>query len=210
MKIVLFSDIHANQTTHIPPCDILIFCGDFSYQGRIEETIAFLNWFEQQPAKHRIFISGNHDFLGYQNPGLFRSLVKERKNIYYLEDSGIEIKGLKIWGLPWTPIFNEWAFMLADESPAMEQRMSVIPTGLDLLISHGPPYGVLDRTVDGEFAGGKSLTQAILDKKPKYVVCGHIHEAYGTSVLGDSIIINCSVLNERYYMVNIPVIITLP
>ena len=100
-KFTAISDTH-NQHSKviIEPTDVLLHAGDYTSIGRIHEVKDFLEWFSIQPAKHKIFISGNHDFLDYETPSLFKEILKEYPNIIYLRDELIEIEGISIWGVP--------------------------------------------------------------------------------------------------------------
>lgn len=207
-RLVIISDPHMNFPEDLPDGDILVICGDYSYRGTIEETNTFNDWLTDQPHATKLFIAGNHDFIFQNNSKLAKSLITA-PGAFYLEDSGIEIKGLKIHGTPWTPTFFDWAFMLDDLSKEMEKKMSKIPEGLDLLISHGPPKGLLDLTTGGDRAGSQSLLNAIERAKPKNVVFGHIHEGYGKTEYNGIKIYNCSILNERYRRTNAPLVLDL-
>lgn len=210
MKIIAISDTHTrHREIMIPDCDILIHAGDYTSNGRIEETSSFLTWFAAQPAEFKVFISGNHDSLSFNNSSLFKALVKEHANLFYLEDSGIEIKGLKIWGTPWTPTFGMWSYMVDPYSPRMQKYRDMIPEDLDILVSHGPPHSVCSTTQDGKEAGCIQLKFAIEKVQPKHVICGHIHEAHGTGVIGGSKVHNVASLDARYTYTHKPVEIKL-
>ena len=199
-KVCCISDTHNNHVKlTIPECDILIHCGDFSGIGTLQETKSFLEWFSKQPSKHKCFISGNHDFLDYNEPSMFKELVKEYPNITYLRDEMVEIEGLKIFGHPWTPTFYDWAFMLDRGSPKMIKSVEIIPSNIDILISHGPVYGILDE-VNGEHVGCGDLLNELERIKPKILVCGHLHSAHGIKEINGTKYINCAVLNDQYTM----------
>ncbi len=109
MKLVCIGDTHnKHREINIPNGDVLIHIGDFTEAGTKHETLDFLEWFSEQPHKHKIFIAGNHDFFmeksGLPEPQNLPS------NIFYLEDVGIEIEGVKFWGSPVTPGDDTWAF----------------------------------------------------------------------------------------------------
>lgn len=206
MKIYGISDTHTlHSNIKVPECDVLIHAGDYSSTGRIQEITSFLEWFSKQPAEFKIFISGNHDSLSWDNRSLFNTLVKdyENDNVFYLEDSGIELKGLKIYGTPWTPTFGMWSYMVDPYSPRMQRYRDLIPDNLDILISHGPPHGVCSMTSRGVDAGCYQLKQAIERAKPKGVVCGHLHESHGQGMLGETKIYNVANLNEYYKFANL-------
>jgi Icc-related predicted phosphoesterase len=184
--------------------DMLIHCGDWSKQGRLTEAISFLNWFGSQPHQHKIAIAGNHDWICERDPHLFRSMLPE--NVIYLEDSGIEIEGVKIWGTPQVPEFGNWAFNQSEER--LGDYFSLIPDDTQILISHGPPHGILDRLSDGTSVGSIELGSAI-KKLPqlKLLICGHIHESFGQAKINDVQYINVALLDEKYRIKNKPWII---
>lgn len=204
MKITLISDTHSkhNQLT-LPKGDILIHAGDVSSRGNKREVKNFLNWFSKQDYKYKIFIAGNHDFFFEQeNENIIQEIIPE--NIIYLNDSGIEIEGIKIWGSPIQPTFFDWAFN-RERGTEIKKHWDLIPNDTDILITHGPPFGILDQTVRGENVGCKELLIRVLEIKPKIHVFGHIHEAYGEAQKHDIKFINASVLNVRYQVTNLSV-----
>ena len=207
MKIVLISDTHGqHHQLELPEADVLIHAGDFTRTGKPFQAQDFLLWLERQPHRHKIFVAGNHDFICEEEPELFRSWVPD--NCIYLEDQLAEVEGLRIWGSPVTPRFFDWAFN-RDRGEVICQHWSKIPDGLDVLVTHGPPGGVLDRTVQGEHTGCEDLRRHIEKARPRISVFGHIHESHGRMRLGDTEFFNASVLDESYRMVNPPFVVEL-
>ncbi len=207
MKIVCISDTHTkHKEVILPKGDLLIHAGDISWVGSEPQLIDFFKWFDRQAFKHKIFIAGNHDLMFEQNPKQAQSLIP--KNIIYLEESCVTIEGLKIYGTPITPYFFNWAF---NRYPGqdIEQHTRKIPNDADILISHGPPYGILDANAKGEHCGCPSLLSKIQEVKPKLLICGHIHEGYGRLKNGKSLFINASLLDHRYDYKNQPVVVEL-
>jgi Icc-related predicted phosphoesterase len=123
-------------------------------------------------------------------------------NIIYLENSSVNLMGLNIYGSPYTPTFYKWAFM-RDRGEPIRAIWNKIPENLDILITHGPPYGILDRNRDGVICGCEELLKAVKLKKPRYHVFGHIHN-WGQEPLniGPTTFINASVCNEDYAPLN--------
>lgn len=197
--------------------DILIFAGDCSSIGNYDEILNFTEWFSKQPATYKIMIAGNHDF-GFENIAKYdisrlSKLIPE--NIIYLNDSKTEILGLKIWGSPIQPRFHNWAFN-RDRGQDIKKHWDMIPNDTDILITHGPPKGILDRihpkferVNDDPNVGCIDLLDAIHRIKPKINVFGHIHEGYGKQDIDDIIYINASCLDENYKPVNPPIILNL-
>ncbi len=188
MRIVCVSDTHGfHAHTHVPAGDILVHAGDVTKHGAIEDVEEFNRWLGTLPHKHKIVICGNHDFAFQEQAAEARARIT---NAIYLQDEGCEIDGLTVYGTPWTPLFFDWAFMLPDEELAA--KWEPIPKGVDVLISHGPPHGILDRTVRGDRAGSATLLQRVADVKPRLHVFGHIHEAAGRLDHDGTIFLNAS------------------
>lgn len=198
IKIVAISDTHTKHNqVKVPKCDILLHAGDFSSIGRPNEVEDFLKWFNVQPAKHKVFISGNHDFMDHTHPDIFEKMLSLYPDIIYLRDEMTEVMGLKIWGRPWTPTFYDWAFMADRGSPKMISTFDVIPEGIDILLTHGPAYKILDR-VRHEYVGCEDMLPALERIKPKMVVVGHIHESSGSILVDNILHVNAAILNDYY------------
>lgn len=218
VRIVGISDTHQlHSRITIPECDILIHCGDFTENGkRISESTSFLNWFSSQDkAKHKVFIAGNHDYLAQRDPVLFRGLIPS--NCHYLQNSFVELEGLKIYGTPWTPFFFDWAFNGLEERfgmgfgyfggpghsaspdkehPHLADVYSQIPTDTDILVCHGPPIGLgISTNLEGDDVGSTELRK-YTPKDLKLGLCGHIHEGRGLST--DTKWYNVSSVDRRY------------
>jgi predicted phosphohydrolase len=174
----------------------------------LREFAAALEWLAALPHPEKVFVAGNHDFLFKQNGPLARSLVK---NATYLEGTAAEAAGLRIWGGPWQPWFCDWAFNLQRGEPLAEKWKS-IPEGVDILVTHGPPSGILDRTATGEAVGCEALRDRItgMERPPRLHVFGHIHEAYGIHTTPATIFANASICDLRYAAVNPAIVIDLP
>lgn len=144
MRIVCLSDTHNHHDfITVPDGDLLIHAGDLTGRGTMPEVLAVNKWLGTLPHRHKIIIAGNHDFGFEREPALFRSLIT---NAIYLQHEAVEVAGLKIFGSPYTPWFHNWAFNV--QSPAdMARHWSRIPDDTDILITHGPPEGVLDDVV---------------------------------------------------------------
>jgi Icc-related predicted phosphoesterase len=206
MKIVLISDTHTNHNFRIPEGDILIHAGDVSSRGTKAEVDAFIQWFQSQPHKYKIFIAGNHDF--YFEDAAKNNEQTEFENLIYLNDSGCEINGLKFWGSPIQPTFFDWAFN-RKRGAEIKKHWDLIPTDTDILITHGPPHKILDLTTNGTYSGCKELKKKVIKIQPKLHVFGHIHEGYGTTTINKTLFVNASLLNEKYQSVHIPIVIDL-
>lgn len=129
--------------------------------------------------------------------------------VIYLEDEGVTLEGVRFWGSPVTPIFEDWAFMHG--SATIGTYWDAIPEGTDVLIAHGPPYGVLDQVLPhGEQVRCPRLRHALETRlHPKLHVFGHIHKGYGQVVNDGLTSVNASFLDHRYLPINVPVMVTL-
>jgi len=212
VKIVCISDTHGDHAkVSLPAGDVLIHAGDITAYGTREDYLRFLDWFADQPMKHKIFIAGNHDTFLESDPEAAAAAASS-KNVVYLNDSGVTVDGVKIWGSPITPQFHDWSFMRA-AGEEIERHWSLIPADTQLLITHGPIWGVLDavqRSADViEHTGCPSLAAKISEIKPAYHVFGHIHEAYGESIVHQTTHLNVSTMNMSYKIQNAPVVINI-
>ena len=205
MTFVAISDTHNIHTPlDIPDGDVLIHAGDVTGKGTEAQVYHFLEWFSAQPHRYKVFIAGNHDFYFERTkPEIIAKMIPD--NVIYLNDSGVTIEGVKIWGSPVQPWFYDWAFNRKRGSEICK-HWDLIPNDTDILITHGPAYYRLDKTMHGQNAGCMDLLTAIRRVRPQFFVCGHIHEAYGQMKEGITTYINASVLNEKYQMANKPIV----
>ncbi len=209
MEITFISDTHhivSNQedrddlTLLLPGGPILVHAGDMSGRGTESEIRRFLDWFSSLPYMHKILIAGNHDFFfEIAKPELVAALLADYPEVTYLNDSGVTIEGIKFWGSPVTPWFHNWAFNRYPQE--IEAHWDLIPNDTDVLITHGPPQGILDKTIrEGWSVGCKYLLKVVNRVNPKVHVFGHIHEGMGQTQIGGTIFINAAVVDERYHL----------
>ncbi len=206
ISVTCVSDLHGYKP-ELEGGDLLILGGDLTARGTAKEYHAFNSWLETLPFQCKVVIAGNHDEL------IEKSEVKiEGSGVHYLQDSGCEFKGLKIWGTPWTRRMRgqNWAmaFSVKDEIDLCA-HFDQIPTDIDILLSHAPPFGILDVCRSGS-VGSEILRQAAFRIKPKLCCFGHIHEKGGHWVqLEETCFVNASIVNEHYQEVNDPITINL-
>jgi Icc-related predicted phosphoesterase len=203
VKFVCISDTHLahlEQDIEVPAGDVLIHAGDCTKLGTSHEIAMFSEWFAAFPHAHKVMIAGNHDFLFEREPE--KAVNSLHPDIHYLKDSEVVIEGLRIWGSPWQPWFHRWAFNLR-RGDEIKEKWDLIPEGADIVITHGPPAGVLDLTVSGENAGCADLLLALEDRvRPKLHVFGHIHEGSGMLERSGITYVNASVLDQKYRVKN--------
>jgi Icc-related predicted phosphoesterase len=216
MKITFISDTHGkHQDLRIPDTDVLVHCGDFTMRGELVEVSSFLNWFQHQPARHRILIAGNHELTLDGSRREFNEMVycmvKNTPGITYLEQQAITIEGVHFFGSPITPEFCGWAFM--NTKDRIKGNWNLIPEGTDVLITHGPPYGILDINKRAQHCGCPDLLEVVERIAPKIHSFGHIHtdkpEQAREYNNGVTHFINASNLDERYQLKWQPIVIEL-
>lgn len=205
MLIDFVADLHGFQP-ELAGGDILIIAGDLTARDTKDGYNQFNFWLSKLPYRGKIVIGGNHD--GLLEKG--KVTIGPDHNIHYLCDSGIEFEGLKIWGSPYTPTFQRWHFM-RNRGEDIKKHWDLIPKGTDILVTHGPPFGIFDETEDELRVGCEDLRKAVQERvKPRIHCFGHIHEGGGSIAEIDGITyINCSYVDEHYSPVNSPIRLTL-
>ena len=219
------SDLHGFLPM-VEPCDVLLLAGDLvplDVQEDMELSTrwfsdVFANWVEEVPAGEVVAIGGNHDFLLHKlgrriGPGVHEGLFDA--DWTYLQDAGTTLAcGLTVWGTPWAPGTADWAFMGHDHE--LTEFFDQIPSGLDVLLTHTPPYGKGDRAprepdpLAGRLnayahIGSATLQHAIHRAKPRLVVYGHVHGDGGWRLeTPDARYANVSLLDEDHYLVRAP------
>ena len=173
----------------LQPGTLLIHAGDITEYGTEEETIDFIDWFAKQPFKYKIFVAGNHDLF------LEECTVARRKKIIpngiiYLQNSGVIIEGLKIWGSPVTPYYLGMAFN-ERSGKAIKKVWNKVPVDTDILITHGPPKGILDNDF-----GCEELLQRVNIIRPKLHCFGHVHGRNGSLNLNKTMFINGAMVDR--------------
>ena len=189
MKILHISDTHGFHSRFpdekFKDIDIVIHSGDCSnykdaYRNAIE-VADFIEWYKNVPVKYKIYVAGNHDTSIER-----KRITKEDfevNGIIYLENSFVNINGVKFYGTPVTPSFNDWAFMKARDKT--HKVWEAIPEDTRVLIVHGPPKGIRDLSFDRdgklEFCGDNALMKRCisLQNTLKFVCFGHIHNMDG-------------------------------
>lgn len=220
MIIDCVSDMHGS-IPDLEGGDLLIVGGDLTGIDAPEEYLTYFQWLSEQKYERIVWIAGNHDGL-LTNDKLIREIKSSEffptshyaEKIEYLKDSGTEFKGLKIWGSPWTPTFQDWHFM-KDRGQSIKAMWDKIPLDTNILITHGPPLGILD-SVDLGYSnmntqvGCEDLMNKIKQLKDlKLHVFGHIHESHGTVKLQETTFVNASIMNVDFDPENKPIRIIL-
>jgi Icc-related predicted phosphoesterase len=237
MKIVCISDTH-NQMSRIviPEGDILIHAGDATGRGTLQEFTRFAAEMRELTKRflYVIYVPGNHDFFCESNPDIAKNMLAPA--VFLLDDitfvekktptalGTIHLERLLVYGSPWQPRFMDWAFNVDRNSEELARIWDKIPEQVDILITHSPPWGILD-TVKGvntmtggrleeEHLGCERLRDrlAAMEHKPKLHIFGHIHDSYGMNIHGsptETIYVNAAICDEGYNAVNKPIVVEL-
>ena len=226
VRVVCISDTHCmHREISLPSGDILLHTGDCTRGGTIGQIRDFLEWFSIQPFAHRVWIAGNHDLTldsDFYESNLKRfhrkrkeeqnaicTLIQSYPDVIYLEDSLIEIEGLRIYGSPWQPTFFHWAFNRA-RGKEIDQKWKEIPDDIDILMTHGPPLGYGDLCNSGVRAGCADLLHHIMYRiQPRLHVFGHIHEGEGMYHNDRTQFVNASSCDQQYRYCVAPKVLTL-
>lgn len=216
MIICAISDLHGNLNFNIDKCDLLLICGDIvplniqmnHKKSRKWIVNDFDKWCNSQPCDKVLFIAGNHDMCMENHTVFYEKIFSVSNKVTYLYNSEYVYNNIRIYGTPFCKRFGNWAF----NSDKLETIYSSIPKGLDILITHDAPYGTTDVVLQkdnwntGEHLGNIPLREAIIEKTPKLVFHGHIHSSKREfEQLGESLVTNCSLLDEYYNMIYSPI-----
>lgn len=207
MKIVCISDTHGEhrKLNEVPDGDVLIHAGDFTKHGKVGEAEDFLAWFNKFPHEYKVLVAGNHDFVMAGVNGRNRNKIinlMDELGVTYLQDESTEIMGKTVYGSPYSNTFDSYVFN--EEMPEIEEDV-------DILVTHGPPSGVLDTYGRDRSAGSPEISREVDRVDPELHVFGHIHECHGK----EDFYVNASVLDEEYHMydheglINPPVVVNL-
>jgi len=187
MRIVAVADTHLfTSDLVVPDGDVFIHAGDLCRGGDLDELREAAAWIEALPHRHKIVVAGNHDWCFVHDPAAARALLG---NMHYLEDAELVLDGIRFYGSPWQPEFNDWAFNLP-RGEAIAAVWRKIPAGLDVLITHGPPEGLGDRSPVGGRAGCADLRRRIAEVLPRLHLFGHIHQDGGVWHEGATVFAN--------------------
>lgn len=206
MRLVLISDTHEqHEKVVIPDGDVLVHAGDLTFDGISSAINEALEWMNGLPHKYIVMIAGNHDFA-FERPHLKNRLHFGR--VVYLENSSVNIEGVNFYGSPVQPWFMNWAFNVHRGAP-IKKYWDMIPENTDVLITHGPPMGILDQSILGktDHLGCEELIKQVEISVPKVHVFGHIHGGYGHVTSGQTKFYNASICNEAYQPVNQPFVV---
>jgi Icc-related predicted phosphoesterase len=204
LSLVLLSDSHELHREIDVPCgDILIHAGDFTMFGRSLSAIEDFNaWLGEMPHRIKIVVPGNHEYFLEADQSR-RLLIS---NAIVLINEGVEVEGLRIWGSPATPLYGG-AFGL---SSSEEQRRlyAHMPATTNVLITHGPPHGILDVAPGSRIhSGSAELLEAVQRIRPRLHVFGHVHGAYGIFETEHTTFVNAALAGPLGDLAQVPIVL---
>jgi len=212
MRIVCTSDTHERHKQIVVPAgDVLIHAGDLTMRGTLPAIYDAFDWLSSLPHERIVFVPGNHDFAFEREATIVSDLAEKYPRVEVLIDSATVVNGYRMYGSPYQPWFHDWAFNFPrglGGQIAAEATWNRIPDDVEILVTHGPVRGVLDRTATGEDAGCSALLARIASlTKLRLYVCGHIHEAYGTEKVGNVLYVNASACDLKYRATQNPIVV---
>jgi len=199
MKIAAISDTHGRQGWVIPDCDVFVHAGDITAGGSYAEMMQFIVAIEkrlkQGGIEHVLLVPGNHDQTCHAWMTGIRAATNDPR-IHWLIDESFTYQGKTFWGSPWTPPFMDWFFMAEEDKLA--RIYESMPDVLDVLITHGPPWGILDPGFQAPHVGSNALLEAVGKRRIRHHVFGHLHGAGGMHLLQKTMFHNVAAVNEAY------------
>lgn len=175
MKILAFSDLHmarsraADIVAASADADLVIGAGDFcNMRQGLPEAMAMFEGVRVP----MLVVPGNAESAEELHAAAL-------PNMTVLHGEGCAVDGVRFFGLggavPETP-FGGWSYDLSeDEAQAHLDRCA----GVDVLVVHSPPKGVVDQASSGQSIGSVSIRDAIVRLRPQLVLCGHVHDCWG-------------------------------
>ena len=191
MRIVAVADTHTfeDDLGAIPGGDVFVHAGDLCRAGTLEELEPVAAWIRGLPHEHKIVVAGNHDFCFLREREAALRILGD--GVTYLEDAGCVVAGVRFWGSPWQPAYNDWAFNLP-RGEALAAKWALIAEGTDVLVTHGPPHGYGDRGPVPGRQGCEDLRARVEVVRPRLHLFGHIHQDGGLWDDGETAWVNAT------------------
>jgi predicted phosphohydrolase len=214
LRFVVMSDTHNRHgSLSVPEGDVLVHTGDFTNHGTLAEVADFARWFGSLPHPVKVIVPGNHDMIMdrqyYDAYWADWSHVKEssdeafeafaQRGVHVLIDSMIEIRGVRVYGSPHVPTYAPWLTAFNVTPDRIAELWRRIPTNVDVLLTHTPPAGRLDREMFGKPVGCTALHAELSGRvRPKFHVFGHVHTDTGAVTVGPTTFVNAASVTDFY------------
>ena len=202
MKVVIVSDTH-RQHAQLGTLagDVLIHCGDseLGIHADDAEVERLDRWFGAQRFDLVLCIGGNHDFALQARAAAAAPVLR---HAVYLEDAAFVHRGVTFYGAPWVPELSSWAYY--QPPAAIRDKWREIPAATDVLVTHSPPQGVLDRNSGGKSCGCPELMRRVAQLRPRLHCFGHVHASAGSVAIDGTTYVNASVVDSRYRIARPP------
>ncbi|PZN92309.1 MAG: hypothetical protein DCF31_16730 [Alphaproteobacteria bacterium] len=206
-RVTVISDTHwRHDELDLPAGDLLIHCGDmFDLFSRSPLRLSRMDaWFRRQPFETILYTGGNHD---RELEAAAAHRAQPLKHARFLRGETVEVRGLKIFGAPWVPDLARHAFF--QDRPSLARSWAQIPPRLDILVTHTPPQGILDRSRGGQSHGCAALAAELPRIAPRVHCFGHVHASAGQHRIGDTLFINASSIESGTGSIRPPMTFTL-
>ena len=149
--------------------ELVLVSGDLTHNGPIDYAENFLDTIRASNADF-FTVHGNMDPLRVK---LF--LDAKGNNIHARR---VDWRGFTFAGFGGSPPTPHGTLIEYSEADIYEQLAPLVDAKT-IVVTHFPPHGILDETRDLKHVGSLSLRKIIEEKKPRAVICGHIHEREG-------------------------------
>jgi Icc-related predicted phosphoesterase len=203
MNTLFISDTYGHhEALLLPRGDMIVHAGDLTKHGTEEEVKDFLQWFSHLNYKYRVFIAGRHDHFFEEHPGKVARILPA--NVIYLQETGVEVGGINLWGSPFSTNHDGSAFGITHEHE-IRDHWNKIPDDSDMVICRTPAYGIHDEDENGEHTGCKELMRKLVRVEPGYFVCGNVNDTHRFEYRYNTNFINASLLNQEYKVTYKPV-----
>jgi len=201
VRVVCISDTHElHRDLALPDGDLLIHAGDFTFWNHAAVIEDFNAWLGELPHRHKVVIPGNHD-RAFHNDPRFREMIT---NAVLLINEGVTVCGLNVWGSPVTCDDTAFGYTTRQERASL---YAGIPKDTHILVTHGPPYGILDREPgSNKREGCTELRLAVMRLRPRLHVFGHVHAGYGTCQTERTLFANAALLGWTGDIENRPIV----
>jgi Icc-related predicted phosphoesterase len=203
MKICAVSDLH-DHMIELPKCEVLVIAGDISMSGGpVWFEKVFIPYLVDKKYDICLLIFGNHDDGIYMNAQWKDIELFLPDNVKMLNNKVYKYKNIKFYGSPNCRYIP--GFLNTFNEEKLKNIYSVIPDGIDILITHSPPYGVGDIIKGDDYhLGSVSLMEKVRQIKPKVHIFGHIHTGKKYTKENEIEFFNVSVTDETYDVVYKP------